>query len=123
MHWGGPNSVTLCSDTKNKYLVGMQTWFGEYDEVAGPVHGNMRSGTTGRASCKNYEFKDQFMSQIDFYVGQNIGDKTDSTDYLVGITFTMRDYDDKDAKEDTISVGVTSSSGLKDDSAKSGGKT
>lgn len=41
MRWGGPNAITLCTDSKVGTLDGMQLWYGDYDEVAGPSHGNL----------------------------------------------------------------------------------
>ena len=41
MSWGGPNAITMCSDSKVGTLDGLQLWYGDYDEVAGPSHGNL----------------------------------------------------------------------------------
>lgn len=106
---GGPHRITACADGAGE-LSGLQVWYNDYDSVAGPLHGNMRSDTT----CSTIQWsKDNapfgsWVHKIDIARRYN----NTATDKIVGIRITTRDYSDLASDDTVMQVGLFDVNGV-----------
>jgi len=123
----------MCTDSTIGTLDGVQVWYGEFDEKAGPSHGNLAGGSSTfpyGASCTSHNL-DQFISKIVIYegvVGGVAQRGTSSTltsaqksllgaNRVVGMEITLRDDTDLNAVETVIRGGKTDATGMYDDTS------